>query len=124
MHTDHGMITGTHHSFAAQPCQDYCQSGEIPDGAWAAISDGCSGAKGRSDLGARAMVLSAEAVLKERGASIMDSPAVFQDAVLHACRAWLEPVSEEDLFATLCVVAGNRSALHAMVWGDGAILIK
>lgn len=57
MHTDAHFVTGSAHQTSGKPCQDYADASALNGGAFAIVSDGCS-TGGRTDIGARAVVLS------------------------------------------------------------------
>ena len=55
---DHYFTIGTTHARAGEPCEDYALSGTLKDGrVYGIVTDGCSGANARTDLGARVLAL-------------------------------------------------------------------
>ncbi len=123
MYSDHATITGTHYSNIAHTSEDYAFSADASDYSWAAVSDGCSGATGRSDLGARVMVLAVQALIEQYGPEVINSGG-FKKMFYAACVPWYALMKTDDMFATLAVVAGDCNAVYATVMGDGAVLFK
>ena len=65
LNVDHYFTIGTTHARAGEPCQDYALSGTLNDGrVYGIVTDGCSGANARTDLGARVLALAVEAELQ------------------------------------------------------------
>ncbi len=65
LNADHYFTIGTTHARAGEPCQDYAISGALKDGrVYGIVTDGCSGANARTDLGARVLALAMEAELQ------------------------------------------------------------
>jgi hypothetical protein len=62
---DHYFTIGTTHARAGEPCQDYALSGALKDArVYGIVTDGCSGANARTDLGARVLALALESELQ------------------------------------------------------------
>lgn len=123
MNADHALITGSSHFSIASNCQDYASSGTDESESWAMVADGCSSA-GRSDLGARAWILSAEDALRRNGTSILHSREEFDREILTSIRRWSGLIKVSDLISTLCVVGGTKDEMSAHILGDGALVKK
>lgn len=121
MNADHAVLTGSSHYSVGGLCQDYAGSGICGNAAWAAVADGCSGA-GRSDLGARAWLLSTETTIAEEGTEILQSANMFEKALQERARAWSNLIKKNDMVSTLCVVGGTSEEMFGHILGDGAIV--
>lgn len=120
MHTDFAVITGSHH--AVTPCQDYCLSGQQGDRGWAAVADGCS-TGGRTDLGARAWALAAEAVLKDAAGELLGADEL-RSAICANAEPMLRNLQPEDGLATLITLQVDGPSIRVCMFGDGAVVTK
>jgi hypothetical protein len=123
MHADTAILTGTRHTAAATPCQDYTAAGALPDGrVWGVIADGCS-TGGETDLGARAWALAAREVLKVLP-DIDAHPQDLQELLLDYAKPMLSMLAHRDGFATLGVVQARDKDVRATVFGDGVLIAR
>lgn len=122
MHTDSAVLTGTHHTAVAAPCQDFCLAGHKADRAWAVVADGCS-TGGMTDLGARAWALAARDLLRDEE-WILDDPQGAQAVLLDYAEDSLRDLEFEDGYSTLGILAANGSRVRASFFGDGALLMR
>ena len=87
---DHYFTIGTSHARAGEPCQDYALSGTLKDArVYGIVTDGCSGANARTDLGARVLALAMEAELQHT-TSLDDC---FTPASIHRIRSRLQSMN-------------------------------
>lgn len=123
MHADTAILTGSRHTAAATPCQDYATAGTLPSGlAWGIIADGCSTGQ-ETDLGARAWALAAREVLK----IFQDFDATaeeLQHLILETAAPMLSMLEFADGFATLGVLQAQDKRVRATVFGDGALIAR
>jgi len=123
MHADTAVLTGSRHTAAATPCQDYAAAGTLPNGlTWGIVSDGCS-TGGETDLGARAWALAAREVLKiyqDFDASTED----LQHLILEKAAPMLSLLELKDGYATLGIVQAQGKRIRATVFGDGALIAR
>lgn len=123
--TDHYFRIGTAHARAGEPCQDYALSGSFADGrCYGIVTDGCSGAKARTDVGARVLALILEDELGRAG-SLADcfTEAFMKRVVSRLCERPLGGTMADHL---ACVVAfcSNQERVRVFVAGDGAWATK
>lgn len=118
--TDHIFHIGQQHLRSGMPCQDYAVSGLAPDGAYAIVSDGCSGG-GRTEVGAQILTLASALALRERAGK---SQREASDEAYWSMRAAREvlALNQNDMLATLVVArAGSKEGGACVDFiGDGA----
>lgn len=123
MHADTAILTGSRHTAAATPCQDYATAGTIPNGgAWAIIADGCSTGKD-TDLGARAWALAAREVLK----IFQDFDATAEELrhlIMETAAPMLSLLDNADGFATLGILQAQDKRVKATMFGDGVLIAR
>lgn len=122
MHTDYAVLTGTHHTATATPCQDYCFAQTRPNRAWAVVADGCS-TGGETDLGARAWAGGAKALL-EQADGLLPPELDIQAALLQAAEPFLAPLAVADGYATLGMLEAQGKRVRATFFGDGVLLAR
>ncbi len=124
--TDFGFHIGEQHLKNGKPCQDYAHAGMLTDtSAFAIVSDGCSSG-GRTDIGARLMVLATEHALREQF-SFMEDTAIAVKAARDAyLRSWCDSLRlcEQDLYATGLAIVATEAGYGMLVAGDGVIAVK
>nr|WP_295780946.1 protein phosphatase 2C domain-containing protein [Rhodoferax sp.] len=118
---DHYFTIGTSHTRAGEPCQDYAVSGTLKDGrVYAIVTDGCSGANARTDLGARVLALAMESEL-QRTTSLQDC---FTPASIHRIRTHLQSMPlggiPQDYLASVVAFCATTTTAKLFMAGDGA----
>lgn len=108
---------GERHVRLGEPCQDYALAGNNATTHFALVSDGCSSG-GYTDVGSRVVVHTATGMLDIF--AIPDIGSTFADCV--ALKANALHLKDADLFATFGGVWGAISGVHAVLYGDGAIV--
>jgi len=122
MHADAHFVVGHAHTAGGKPCQDYALAGDLPGGAFAIVSDGCSSG-GRTDVGARIISLAAADALRENWNGDEWPPtavALRQQAVLAGAGALLG-CDASDLLATSLFAIANETERLVQIWGDGVV---
>lgn len=118
--TDHIFHIGQQHLRSGMPCQDYAVSGLTPDGAYAIVSDGCSGG-GRTEVGAQILAIASALALRERAGK---SQREASDEAYWSMRAAREvlALNQNDMLATLVIArAGSHEGGSCVDFiGDGA----
>ena len=104
-------------------CEDYVLHGTTPF-PWAALSDGCSSSE-HSDVGARLLVWAARQQIMQDPTSLGNYQG-FGQRVLQIAQQTLEQLNlpSSALDATLMVAWWDQNSIRAMVYGDGAILLR
>lgn len=123
MSVDHFFTIGQPHVRNGTPCEDYALSGRLADGSvYAALSDGCSGANARTDLGARGWCLAFERQVRTHGIEVF-RPGFVPDLLAdYQARRWTENTLD-DLASLLAMVATpTRAELWLM--GDGGYALQ
>ncbi len=142
VHADGHFRTGSGHADEGSPCQDFTTAGIAGGHPFAVVSDGCSSG-GRTDLGARLLVMTAAKVIAdsleqepvprwsdwegEMGASpLSDRQALLHQIIakVHALRDLMD-IHPSDMEATLGVVhalPGGRT--RAVLFGDGVLAVR
>ncbi|MES2948099.1 MAG: protein phosphatase 2C domain-containing protein [Pseudomonadota bacterium] len=118
---DHYFTIGTSHARAGEPCQDYALSGTLEDSRiYGIVTDGCSGANARTDLGARVLALAMEAELQHT-TSLDDcfTPASIQRIHTHLLSMPLGGIPQDYLASIVAFCATSTTAKIFMA-GDGA----
>ena len=118
---DHYFTIGTSHARSGEPCQDYALSGTLKDARiYAIVTDGCSGASARTDLGARVLALAMEAEL-QRTTSLNDC---FTPASIHRIRTHLQSMplggTPQDYLASIVAFCSTSTTAKIFMAGDGA----
>jgi hypothetical protein len=114
MNADHGFFIGNTHPV----CQDYAMSDVVDGGAFAIVSDGCSGSPD-VDFGARALALSAKRTLSRGGVDL--SPDLFGKVTIDNLKSIGDnfPLDPKSLDATLLVTWVKGKEFKAHMFGDG-----
>lgn len=122
MSADAAFRIGAAHLSEGTPCQDYALAEPAAPLPFALVSDGCS-SSGRSDLGARLLVLAARRRLSIGEAGRDDlRAAVLDDAARMAAHYALAP---GDLDATLgAVLALPDGGIRGLLFGDGFLAAR
>lgn len=118
---DHYFTIGTTHARAGEPCQDYALSGTLSDArVYGIVTDGCSGANARTDLGARVLALAVEAEL-QRTTSLDDC---FTPAFVQRVRTRLHSMPlggpRQDYLASIVAFCATSTTANLFMAGDGA----
>lgn len=118
MHVDHFFTIGQQHVRNGTPCEDYALSGRLEDGTvYAALSDGCSGANARTDLGARGWCLAFERRVREHGAGAFEHDFLPDLLASYQARRWTDSL-RDDLASLIALVATPERA-ELWLMGDG-----
>jgi Protein phosphatase 2C len=116
IHADCAFHIGSQHLRNGLPCQDYAIAGDLPDRAYAVVSDGCSSG-GRTDVGARLISLAATKIMRDKNLNInhficgIDSTINFLD------------INQNDMLATLLSMRVTTSDVFIKVQGDGVVVL-
>ena len=118
---DHYFTIGSTHARSGEPCQDYALSGTLEDTrVYGIVTDGCSGANARTDLGARVLALAMEAELQHT-TSLDDC---FTPASIHRIRSRLQSMplggTAQDYLASIVAFCATSTAAKLFMAGDGA----
>jgi len=118
---DHYFTLGSSHARAGEPCQDYALSGTLKDArVYGIVTDGCSGAKARTDLGARVLALAMESELQHTSA-LEDC---FTPASIQRIRKRLQSMplggSPPDYLASVVAFCATSTTAKLFMAGDGA----
>lgn len=122
---DHYFRIGASHARAGEPCEDYAVSGTLKDGrAYGIVTDGCSGANARTDLGARVLALAVEAELQQT-TSLQDC---FTPALVQRIRSRLQAMplggTPQDYLASIVAFCANATTAKIFMAGDGAYALR
>ena len=126
MYTDDIFRIGLKHIKSGFPCEDYSLSGysDKNKNYYMAVSDGCSGSDGMTDVGARLWCLSFLNVVKN---SKNDQLFFDEDFVLRVMREFnkisMLP-SRSDETASINFFIGNESNAQILIFGDGGYSIE
>lgn len=128
MHTDTCVATGYAHPRQGEPCQDYAEANPLSDGgAYAIVSDGCSGG-GLTDFGSRHLGrATAEAIEAHWATHHNPDPnsAIFEITAEQRARttAAAAPIGlkTNDMLATCVYAYLGPHGGYALVSGDGLI---
>ncbi len=118
---DHYFTIGTTHAPAGEPCQDYAISGKLSDGrVYGIVTDGCSGANARTDLGARVLALAMEAELQ--GTTSLDDCFTQEFVQRIRTRLLTMPLGgiAQDYLASIVAFCANTTTAKLFMAGDGA----
>ena len=125
VHADAHFRMGSAHLREGTPCQDYAGAGQTASGLpYAVVSDGCS-SSGRTDLGARLLVLCADKALKSSDGPVdlRGLPVRVRDQAIQI-GAMLD-LGTADMDATLGVaVATPGGGAAALLMGDGVAVAR
>jgi len=105
LHTDWFITTGSTHDI----CQDYVLTGKYGDYAYGIVADGCSSSP-RSEIGAKLLCLSAEALIREQQPRTLFSlsPVEFGNLVITRARLIRSAIGAPcSLDATLGIVISD-----------------
>ncbi len=121
LHVDHYFCIGSAHARAGEPCEDYALSGTLADGrVYGIVTDGCSGANARTDLGARVLALAMEAEL-QRTTSL---DHCFDSASIRRIRTRLLSMplggNPQDYLASIVAFCATSNTAKLFMAGDGA----
>ncbi|MDI6976608.1 protein phosphatase 2C domain-containing protein [Serratia sp. Se-RSBMAAmG] len=120
MNVDHFFMTGRKHEITGYPCEDYATSGDLHKNyKYAILSDGCSGARSRTDIGARLWCLALERVLLKMPSNSVYFGADFADELIaEYVRVRATPFVNDEYASLVALLATNK---HAQIWmmGDG-----
>jgi hypothetical protein len=127
MHADAHFVIGQAHVNGGKPCQDYATSGELPDGAYVVVSDGCSSG-GMTDVGARILALGTAAALRQpwsqdvaRSTRLTPGELGIQQQAVMAGAGAMLGTRGEDLLATCVYAVASPGDIFAFVQGDGVV---
>ncbi len=125
LHVDHYFCIGSMHQRAGEPCQDYALSGTLADGrVYGIASDGCSGARARTDLGARVLALAVEQALHDTAQlSECFAPAFVQRLEQHLLTMPLGG-TVQDYLASVVVFCADAYTAKVLMAGDGAVALR
>lgn len=108
------------------PCEDYSTSGYLDDQEhyYIAISDGCSGSNGMTDIGARLWCLSYIKTLKD---SEPDELFLDEDFILRMFSYFNKETilpTRNDETASMLLLLANKNKAQILVFGDGGYCIE
>lgn len=122
---DNFFHMGEKHSRSGEPCEDYSISGIINENiSYGIISDGCSGALSRTDIGARAWCIAAEKVIKTLNRNDSLLPADFYLKVRDVFLKNRLTDKHQDEYASLVLFYENNDIINLWMMGDGGYAIK
>lgn len=126
MITDEIFRIGKKHIISGFPCEDFALSGTLENigHSYVAISDGCSGSNGMTDVGARLWCLSYLNVLKKSDASELFFDEDFTIRLLNEFNKISMLPTRQDETASLLLLLANESNAQIMVFGDGGYAIE
>lgn len=121
LHVDHYFCIGSSHARAGEPCEDYALSGTLNDGRiYGIVTDGCSGANARTDLGARVLALAMEAELQHT-ASLDDCfTQEFVERICQRLQAMPLGGTPQDYLASIVAFCATATTAKLFMAGDGA----
>lgn len=120
MKVDHFFMIGKKHEEKGSPCEDYATSGNISTShKYIILSDGCSGAKSRTDVGARLWTLALERSLLNMPSNSIYFSIDFIDDLLKEYTSKRVTNNIGDEYASLIALIASEN--HAQIWimGDG-----
>lgn len=120
MKVDHFFMIGKRHELNGTPCEDFATSGDISNSyKYIILSDGCSGAKSRTDIGARLWTLAVERVLLSMSNGSIYFGIDFIDELLKEYLSKRITNNIGDEYASLIALIATER--HAQIWlmGDG-----
>ncbi|HEY7903719.1 MAG TPA: protein phosphatase 2C domain-containing protein [Casimicrobiaceae bacterium] len=118
MQVDHHSIIGQGHVEQGMPCQDSAGSAIFADGrAFAAVADGCSSVRGRTEIGARQIIAAFHDLVRDDPRAPAD-PQLGERLLrrFHEYRVTANPL---DYYTTLVALVATRRALEFYLCGDG-----
>lgn len=121
LHVDHYFCIGSAHARAGEPCEDYALSGTLNDGRiYGIVTDGCSGANARTDLGARMLALAMEAELQNTK-SLKDcfTPALVE-RICKRLKTMPLGGTPQDYLASIVAFCATATTARLFMAGDGA----
>ena len=116
---------GKRHSEEGLPCEDYALSEKIQDKFFGAVSDGCSGANAKTDIGARLWSLSALNVIEENifnGNELL--PDNFTSLLIEDFKENRITRNNQDEIASLIVLIADNKNAKIWLMGDGGYALK
>jgi len=120
MNVDHFFMTGRKHEITGYPCEDYATSNDLHNHyKYIILSDGCSGARSRTDIGARLWCLALERVLlKMPSDSVYFSSDFADELIAEYIRVRATPYTNDEFASLVSLLANNK---YAQIWmmGDG-----
>lgn len=120
MKVDHFFMIGKKHGEKGTPCEDYATSGNISNShKYIILSDGCSGARSRTDIGARLWSLALERALLNMPSNSIYFSIDFIDDLLKEYTSKRVTHNIGDEYASLVALIASEN--HAQIWlmGDG-----
>lgn len=109
---------GQRHIYEGIPCEDYATAGIFNNKCFGVISDGCSGANARTDIGARVWCLAAERVLEDFYDNTL-IPDNFTELLLEMFKENRLTKNLQEELASLIVLAANKKEANIWLMGDG-----
>lgn len=125
MKVDHFFMLGKKHEVSGYPCEDYATSGNLfPYHKYIILSDGCSGAKSRTDIGARLWCLALERVLLKMPSNSICFGIDFIDDLVKEYTSKRVTGNVSDEYASLLSLIATEN--HAQIWmmGDGGYALN
>lgn len=125
LRVDHYFSIGRSHARAGEPCEDYALSGTLRDDrVYGIVTDGCSGANARTDLGARVLALAMEAELQST-TSLEDC---FTPESIQRIRTRLLSMPlggrPQDYLASIVAFCATSTTAKMFMTGDGAFATR
>ena len=123
--SDHYFTIGSSHARAGEPCQDYALSGALKDTrVYGIVTDGCSGANARTDLGARVLALALEAELQHTTSLDDCFTPVFVQRIRDRLQSMPLGGTPQDYLASIVAFCANAATAKVFMAGDGAFAVR
>lgn len=121
MRIDHFFTIGKRHEDVGTPCEDYAMSGELytKNHKFAVISDGCSGAKSKTDIGSRLWCLAFERVLNTLPQNKILIDFDFCDLLLNEYQEKRICTNIYDEYASVVGLLATEDYAQIFIMGDG-----
>lgn len=126
MKIDHFFTIGKRHEEAGTPCEDYVMSGDVYTGKhkFAVISDGCSGAKSKTDIGSRLWCLAFERTINNLNANKVFIDFDFSDLLIEEYQSKRICTNINDEYASIVGVIATEDNAQIFIMGDGGYGIQ
>lgn len=124
MHSDHFFSIGTTHRLTGQPCEDYALSGSMPDGRYyGVVTDGCSGAMARTDVGARVLAFAMERAIRSADSVEATFATGFAEQLTEQFRKLMLGDNVMDYLAGVVAFCADARTAKVFMLGDGAFAV-
>jgi hypothetical protein len=122
---DHYCTVGGMHVSQGTPCEDYALSGHLDrDAVFGAVSDGCSGARANTDVGARTIAFAFARTIQSRQVPAGEwFRGGFFDALRESFASSRITNSEDDHLATFVGFVAIPETASVFLMGDGEVSV-